>query len=70
MNRLNKKILVGMGFLFNVRTSTQSHLNIGTCQMAAVQPPLKTSNVSAKDAKFRQEWEARQTREALDLIKK
>jgi hypothetical protein len=63
-------LAVGIGFLVSVRPSTQDHLSVGTCQMAAVQPPLKTSKISANDAKFKKEWEARQTREALDFIKR
>jgi hypothetical protein len=63
-------LLIGTAFLFSARTSLQTHLNIGTCQMAAVQPPLKTSNVSANEAKFKKEWEEKQTREALNFIKK
>jgi hypothetical protein len=64
-------LLIGIGFLFSVKTSPQApHLNIATCQMAAVQPPLKTSNASTDDAKFKKEWEEKQTREALNFIKK
>lgn len=62
-------LLISIGFLFSVKTSPQTHLNIGTCQMATVQPPLKTSNTSS-DAKFKKEWEEKQTREALNFIKK
>ena len=63
-------LLVSIGFIFSVRAPGQSRLSIGTCQMAAIQPPLKTSNVSANDAKFKKEWEEKQTREALNFIKK
>lgn len=63
-------LMVGIGFLFSVKPSTQGHLSVGACQMAAVQPPLQTSKINANDAEFKKEWEARQTREALDFIKK
>ena len=63
-------LLVAVGFLFSVKTSPQAHLSVGTCQMAAVQPPLKTSRVAADDAKFKKEWEEKQTREALNFLKK
>ena len=63
-------LLVGMGFLFAVKTTPQTHLNFGTCQMAAIQPPLKTSNVVKSEAKFKQEWQDKQTREALNFIKR
>lgn len=63
-------LLIGLGFLFSVRTSPSAGLNIGTCQTAAVQPPLNTSRVASEDAKFKMEWEEKQTREALNLIKK
>lgn len=64
-------LLIGIGFLFSARTSSVGpHLSIGTCQMAAVQPPLKTSKVSTDEAKFKKEWEEKQATEALNFIKK
>lgn len=36
----------------------------------AVQPPLKTSDISKKDSRFKEEWETRHTRQALDIITK
>ncbi len=63
-------LLISMAFLFSARASLQSHLNTGTCQMAAVQPPLKTSSISANEAKFKKEWEEKQIHEALNFIKK
>lgn len=62
-------LLISMGFLFSVRTSSHAPLSGPTCQMAAVQPPLKTSKVNADEAKFKREWEEKQTREALNFIK-
>jgi len=63
-------LLVCMAFLFSFKTSPQSNLNVETCQMAAVQPPLKTSGANLNELKFREEWEEKQTLEALDFIKK
>lgn len=63
-------LLVCTAFLFSFKSSPQSNLNIGTCQMAAVQPPLKTSGAVLNELKFREEWEQKQLREALDFIKK
>lgn len=63
-------LLIGLGFLFSVKTYPSANFNIGTCQMAAVQPPLKTSGISKDEAKFKKEWSEKQTREALSFIKK
>ena len=63
-------LLLSMGFLFNVKTARKENMNIGTCQTAAVQAPLNTSNISRDEAKFKREWEDKQTREALNFIKK
>lgn len=63
-------LLLSVGFLFNVKTASKENINIGTCQTAAVQAPLNTSNTFRDEAKFKKEWEDRQTREALNFIKK
>ena len=36
--------------------------------VSAVQPPLNTSSIEAKSSKFKQEWQDRQTQEALNRI--
>jgi len=36
--------------------------------LSAVQPPLKTSNIVKKRSEFKQEWQDRETKEALDDI--
>ncbi len=36
--------------------------------VSAVQPPLKTSNIAKKSSEFRNEWQERQTKEALSQI--
>lgn len=38
--------------------------------VSAVQPPLKTSGISDNSPKFKREWQDRQTKEALDQIKR
>ncbi len=38
--------------------------------ISAVQPPLKTSNINKANGEFRNEWKAKQTAEALNVIKK
>ncbi|MDP3790989.1 MAG: hypothetical protein Q8R38_02975 [Candidatus Omnitrophota bacterium] len=63
-------LLVAIGFLFSVKTPGQANLNMGTCQMAAVQPPLKTSKVSIGEANFKKAWEDKQIHEAIGFIKK
>ena len=63
-------LLIGVGFLFTVKTTPQMHLSASTCQTAAVQPPLKTSDAANKESGFKKEWEEKQTREALNFIKK
>lgn len=64
-------LLISSGFLFSVKTpAIGPHLNIPTCQMAAVQPPLKTSNVSKDEARFKKDWEEKQTHEALSFVTK
>ena len=63
-------ILITLGFLSGVKTKAVYQPAVGICQMAAVQPPLKTSSSNAIDTQFKKEWEDKQTREALNLIKK
>ena len=63
-------MLIAIGFLFTAKTTPEARFNISNCQTAAVQPPLKTSNVAKEEAKFRKEWEEKQAREVLNFIKK
>jgi len=37
--------------------------------MAAVTPPLKTSDANKNDVRFKTEWENKQTAEAINFIK-
>jgi len=63
-------VVVGIGFLYTVKAVPHTQLSVSTCQTAAVQAPLKTSNVAKQEADFKKEWEEKQIREALDFIKK
>jgi hypothetical protein len=64
-------LLAGMGLLLSVHSSApRAGYGTPVCQMAAVQPPLRTAGINPCEAKFKKEWEEKQTREALDFIKK
>ena len=41
-----------------------------TSGMSAVQPPLKTSYLENHDADFKKDWQDRQTKKALEYIKR
>ena len=36
----------------------------------AIQPPLRTYNLDKGDGKFKRQWQSKQTKEALDYIKR
>lgn len=63
-------LLVTIGFLSGMKAKNEGNPILGTCQMAAVQPPLKTSDKNKNDVEFKKEWENKQTKEALSFIKK
>ena len=63
-------LLVTLGFLSGIKTRPNYQPAVGLCQIAAVQPPLKTSDSNKNGLQFKKEWEEKQTREALNLIKK
>ena len=63
-------ILVPLGFLSGIKTKYNYQPAAGICQMAAVQPPLKTSDSNKNDLRFKKEWEDKEAREALNSIKK
>jgi len=62
-------LVISIGFLFSVKTTPEGRVQLGACQIAAVQPPLKTATADKNKLKFKKEWEEKQTREALNLIK-
>lgn len=63
-------LLVTLGFLSGVKTQPNYQPAAGLCQIAAVQPPLKTSDSNKNGQQFKKEWEEKQTRQALNFIKK
>ena len=63
-------LLIGIVFLSGTKMTPQQHVSVNTCQMAAVQPPLKTSSAIKDVTKFKKEWDDKQMRAALDIIKK
>lgn len=63
-------LLITIGFLSGVKTKGERNLVTGICQTDAVQAPLKTSVAFKNDLVFRKEWDDKQTREALNIIKK
>ncbi len=63
-------LFVTLGFLSGIKARPQHGFAGPTHQMAAVQPPLKTSDSSKSDLEFKKDWEEKQTREALNFIKK
>jgi hypothetical protein len=63
-------LLVTIGFFSGIKAKPQHDFAVNMCQMAAVTPPLKTSDANKDDARFKKEWENKQTAEAIDLIKR
>lgn len=63
-------LLVTIGFLSGAKKSPHSNMGVGICQMDAVTPPLKTSDVNKNDANFKKEWIDKHNSEALSYIKK
>jgi hypothetical protein len=63
-------LFVTLGFLSGTKARPQHGFTSPTCQMAAVQPPLKTSDSGKSELAFKKGWEEKQAREALDYIKK
>ena len=63
-------LLMIAGFFFGVKAKPQQNFAVGTCQMAAVTPPLRTSEANKNDMRFKKEWQEKQTAEAINFIKK
>lgn len=63
-------LLVALGFVSGIKINPTSNFTGTTCQMAAVQPPLKTSDAGKHISAFKKAWEAKQSRQVLDYIKK
>jgi len=62
-------LLITIGFFSGVKAKPQYNFALNTCQMAAVTPPLKTSDANKNDVRFKTEWENKQTAEAINFIK-
>jgi hypothetical protein len=60
-------LLAGVLSLVHFGTSQKTLSYLPT--VSAVQTPLKTSSTGPNSAEFKKEWEKKQTKEALDLIK-
>lgn len=63
-------LLVTIGFFSGVKAKPQQNFSINTCQMAAVTPPLKTSEANKNDTGFKKEWQNKHTTEAINYIKR
>lgn len=62
-------LLVTIGFFSGVKVKPHQNFVTGTCQMAAVTPPLKTSDAGKSDMNFKREWQDKQTTEVINYIK-
>lgn len=63
-------ILVMIGFLSGVKAKPDHNLITAMYRTDAMQAPLKTSDANKHDLKFKEEWNEKQTREALNFIKR
>jgi len=59
-----------VGILFGTSTRKTPSLMTSFSSSDAIQPPLKTSTADADNSQFKNEWQAFQTRHALDYLKK
>ncbi|MDP2928941.1 MAG: hypothetical protein Q8O01_02615 [Candidatus Omnitrophota bacterium] len=62
-------LLITIGFFSGVKAKPRHNFAVNMCQMAAVTPPLKTSDANRNDMRFKKEWENKQTTEAINFIK-
>ncbi len=63
-------LLMTMVFFSGVKAKPQQNLGLNICQMAAVTPPLKTSEANKNDMRFKKEWQEKQTTEAISSLKR
>ncbi|MFA5255450.1 MAG: hypothetical protein WC419_01995 [Candidatus Omnitrophota bacterium] len=63
-------LLITIGFFSGIKAKPQQNLAVNMCQMAAVTPPLKTSDANKSDMSFKKAWQDKQTTEAINYIKK
>lgn len=57
-------------FFSGVKAKPQNGFSVNMCQVAAVTPPLKTSDAVKDGAGFKKEWQDKQVAEVIDYIKK
>ena len=63
-------LLISAGVVATSHVKTNQGFINNLSGIGAVQPPLKTSELAAKDKEFKKKWDAKQMDEALNLIKK
>lgn len=63
-------LFIALGFVSGTKTGSNAAFVGSACQMAAVQPPLKTSPADKNSLNFKKAWGDKQTREVLNYIKK
>lgn len=63
-------LFITAGLLFTIQSRQPQNLFRAIPGTSAVQPPLKTSNADEASLQFKKEWQDRQTREALEYIKR
>ena len=73
-NQAAKIVLVGLlitlGFFSGIKAKTERNFAVNMCQVAAVTPPLKTSDANKNDMRFKKEWEEKQAAEVINFIKR
>lgn len=63
-------LLMTMVFFSGVKAKPQQNFSVNMCQVAAVTPPLKTSDANKNDMRFKKEWQQKQTTEAILFFKR
>lgn len=63
-------LLMTVGFFSGVKAKPQQGFSVSMCQVAAVTPPLKTSEANKNDTLFKKEWQEKQATEAILFFKK
>ena len=63
-------LLMTIGFFSGVKAKPQQNFSVNMCQMAAVTPPLKTSDANKNDMRFKKEWQEKQTTESIFFFKR
>ena len=62
-------LLMTIGFFSGTKAKPQQNFSVDMCQMAAITPPLKTSDANKNDMRFKKEWQDKQTTEVINYIK-